>query len=937
MTPSNDLSADDLPAEVSPNTIEALLGELTDEELVGLCSGGDFWHTKSVKRLGIEAMLLTDGPHGLRKQTGAADSVGLGKSEASTCFPTASALASSWDADLMESVGGALAKEALAAGVAVVLGPGLNIKRSPLCGRGFEYFSEDPYLSGKLAAALIRGLESRGVAGCPKHFAVNSQETRRMVIDEIVDERALREIYLRGFEIAITEGSPSVLMCAYNKINGEYCSESRFLLTDVLREEWGFDGLVVSDWGAVNDRVVGLAAGLDLEMPASGGVNDQKLLAALKSGGLARSVVVLAARRLLELRQKAAAGGAERPLPADGPNLDALHGQNHTLARRAAAESLVLLKNDGDLLPFSESTKTIALIGDFAKNPRYQGSGSSRVNPTKVESLHTALEAEESAGRIVLRFAPGYEATGRDKSAPHGTAGDGAAPVSVRWGLSSGQEALVTDAVRTARGADAAVVCIGLTEEYESEGFDRSTLDLPPAHNALVQAVAEVNPKVVVVLHNGAPVLMPWLASVPAVVEAYLGGQAAGAAFADALLGRANPSGKLAETFPAALEDTPCSSMYPAAGSAAVHGESLFVGYRYYHSAELPVLFPFGHGLSYSRFEYNDAEVLAARAHGAAGPNAAEPAAVVTPSRAPNSKPRVAGRTPDGKIGRTAGEVTGPDLPRAVRVTVANTSDVDGAEVVQIYVRPCGPAILMPERTLAGFSKTRVRAHTHAVVDVALDDRAFSMWNGRGWAVEPGDYQLLIGSSSADIRLTRDLRIESPAKRGEKGDEEEAGEGGGLDKTKGDIRRRYLCAELPRYSVADKTAFVDGSPDGERARVFGDAGLPDPQTTPPRARFSLTSTLLEVSTTRVGRKLHEAAQAGAMETLTANAAESERRLIRAMVDEMPLRNMITMSNGDLSEKTVLALLHFMNRRPIRGLWGLLAARRENRGNTRRAP
>ena len=872
---------------------EQLLQELSDEELVGLCSGGDFWHTKAVKRLGIEALLLTDGPHGLRKQTGAADNVGLGESEPATCFPTASALASSWDPQLMHAVGSALADEALAAEVAVVLGPGLNIKRSPLCGRGFEYFSEDPYLSGKLAAGLIRGLEERGVASCPKHFAVNSQETRRMVLDEVVDERALREIYLRGFEIAIGEGRPSTVMCAYNRVNGEYCSESRFLLTDVLRQEWGFSGLVVSDWGAVNDRLLGLRAGLDLEMPSSGGVNDTKLLAAIKDGRLNRKSVEVSVRRLLDLhrRKRGARGPAAKR--ADMGEREALHDHNHLLARRAAAESLVLLKNDGATLPLRPSTRKtglggpqpvrLAIVGAFAKDPRYQGSGSSRVNPTRLESLVEALEAEEAAGQITLSYAPGYERTEQGASAE-------AAMV-----RAAGEKTASAAAVEAARDADVAVVCVGLTEEYESEGFDRSTLDLPPSHNALVHAVAAANPNVIVILQNGAPVLMPWINEVPAVIEAYLGGQAGGPAIVDVLFGRTNPSGKLAETFPAALQDTPCAEMYPERGAAAVHGESVFVGYRYYHTAGVPVLFPFGHGLSYARFEYQNAVVV-------------------------------------------DGNTSAPILPAAVRVTIANTGDVDGAEVIQVYVRPRDNEVIMPERALAGFRKVTLSPGSSVEVEVVLDDRAFLLWNGARWAVEPGRYELLVGSSSADIRLIREVLVGPGGSNGAAGDGAAAPARSTVAGPHiGGLRRRYLCADLPGYSVADKAAFIDDSPDGERARIFGERIAAARRRR--RPKYSLTSTLLEVSGTRVGQKLYEAAHEGATKTLAPDAAESERRLMQAMVDEMPLRNMITMSNGDLSEETVLALIHLMNRHPIRGLLGLLRAGRADRQkkNRRESP
>jgi beta-glucosidase len=556
--------------------------DLTVDEAASLTSGSSFWRTQPIERVGVAAYMLTDGPHGLRKQAGATDHLGVAVAELATCFPPAAGLGSTWNPALLEEVGEALGTEAAAHQVAVLLGPGANIKRSPLCGRNFEYLSEDPVLSGDLAAALIRGIQSRHVAASLKHYAVNNQETDRMRVDAIVDERSLREIYLASFERATVQGEPWTVMCSYNKVNGVFASQHRWLLTEVLRDQWGFDGLVVSDWGAVNDRVAALAAGLDLEMPSTGGVSDAVVAEAVRSGALDRSLLDLAADRVLALGERTAAASAGGP----AADLDA----HHALARRAAQESAVLLKNDGGLLPLDPAAAgRVLVVGQFAVDPRYQGAGSSQVNPTRVDAALDALRAQAGPD-LTVDFAAGY-ATGLAADDPEA-------------------ERLRAEAVAAAAGADTVVLFLGLPASDESEGYDRADLDLPAAQVRLLEAVAAVHDRVVVTLSNGGVVTTaPWEQHAGAVLELWLGGQAGGSAAADLLLGAANPSGRLAETIPVHLEHTPSYDSFPGELSQVRYGEGLFVGYRGFDARRLPVQHPFGHGLSYTTFGYGTATV----------------------------------------------------------------------------------------------------------------------------------------------------------------------------------------------------------------------------------------------------------------------------------------------------------------------------------------
>jgi len=556
--------------------IPSLISEMTLEEKAGLCSGFDFWRTKAVERLGIPSVMVTDGPHGLRKQKGESDHVGLFNSVPATCFPSAAGLACSWDRSLVKQVGVALGEECQAEEVAVLLGPGANIKRSPLCGRNFEYFSEDPYLSSEMAASHINGVQSQGVGTSLKHFAVNNQEHRRMTIDAVVDERTLREIYLASFEGAVKQAQPWTVMSSYNQVNGAFASENGYLLTDILKNEWGHEGFVVSDWGAVNERAAGLAAGLELEMPSSHGLGDRKIVEAVKRGELSEEALDRAVERILTVIFRA----------VDNRKADASYDReaHHRLAREVARESMVLLRNEDGILPLAKQG-TIAVIGAFAEQPRYQGGGSSHVSPTKLENVLEEIRRSAGHGAVVT-YAPGYS--------PNTDEID---------------DALLQEAAAAASQADVAILFVGLPERYESEAYDRVHLSIPDNHRKLIEEVAKTQSRLIVVLSNGAPIEMPWLGQTKAVLEAYLGGQALGGAIADLLFGDANPCGKLAETFPVRLSDNPSYLNFPGEGDRVEYKEGLFVGYRYYDKKQLAPLFPFGFGLSYTTFEYSDIEV----------------------------------------------------------------------------------------------------------------------------------------------------------------------------------------------------------------------------------------------------------------------------------------------------------------------------------------
>ena len=657
---------------------ELLLKKLTLEEKCALLSGAETFKTRGMPEHGIPQIWLSDGPHGLRKQAGESDHLGLNPSVPATCFPTASAVANSWDAALGEEIGAALGEEAAAQEVSVVLGPGLNMKRNPLCGRSFEYFSEDPYLAGKLAAGYIRGIQSKGVAACPKHFAVNSQETRRMASDSIVDERTLREIYLTGFEIAVKEGHPRSIMSSYNLVNGTYANENKHLLMEILRGEWGFDGAVITDWGGSNDHALGVKNGSTLEMPAPGGDSVRELLAAVESGKISESDIDARLSELLPLvfDTKAALDAAPREFDA---------AAHHALARRAAAESLVLLKNEGALLPLAAGSK-VAVIGDFAKNPRYQGAGSSMVNSTQVDVLLDKLIDSELN---VIGYQQGFDRHGKPDAA------------------------LQKSACELATQADTVILCMGLDEIAESEGLDRSNLRLAQNQVDLLQAVKAVNPKIVVVLYSGSVVETPWLDNCQALLYAALGGQAGAGAVADALIGKVNPCGKLAETWPLAYADIPSAADFATRRKTVEYREGLYIGYRYFTTAEKAVRFPFGYGMSYTTFAYSD---MAADEQG-------------------------------------------------VSLTVTNTGSVAGTEIVQLYVAKKNSELFRPAKELKGFARVTLAPGEKQRITITLDDKAFRFWNVKAnrWEIEGGEYELLVGASVEDIRLCEKISVHGTA------------------------------------------------------------------------------------------------------------------------------------------------------------------------------
>ncbi|MBQ8954276.1 MAG: glycoside hydrolase family 3 C-terminal domain-containing protein [Clostridia bacterium] len=657
---------------------ETVLKQMTLEEKAAFCSGRDFWRTKAVERLGVPSVMMCDGPHGLRKQEGEGDHLGINKSIETVCYPTAAALAASFDRGVMARLGEALGKECQAENVGMLLGPGLNIKRSPLCGRNFEYFSEDPYLAGEMGTAYVAALQKEGVAACAKHFACNNQETRRMSGSSQLDVRTLHEIYLPAFEAVVKQGKTRGVMCAYNGINGEFCAENKALLTDILREMWGYEGVVVTDWGAVKDRAKGVAAGLDLEMPGGPNATGEDIVKAVRAGTLSEADLDKAVLHLLRFVQET--------MEQRRPDTLIDRNENRALARKLAAECAVLMKNDG-ALPLKEG-QTVAFIGEFAEKPRYQGAGSSHIN---VPHPASALEAAGSG----VAYARGYDAHS-DQTDP----------------------ALLKEAVEAAKKAGVPVIFAGLPDAFETEGADREHMRLPDNQNELLAAVAAVNPSTVVVLHGGSPVELPWLSQVSAVLCMYLAGEQTGAAAVDLLYGRANPSGHLAETWPIRLQDNPSYLNFPGEDGVVTYAEGIFVGYRYYDKKEMPVLFPFGHGLSYTRFEYGDLRV-------------------------------------DKESLKDTDTLT-------VTVNVKNTGACAGKTAVQLYVRDVESTVRRPVRELKGFEKVSLRPGESRDVSFTLDKRAFAYWESkcRDFFVESGEFVIEIGESSRDIRCVQSVQVE---------------------------------------------------------------------------------------------------------------------------------------------------------------------------------
>lgn len=679
--------------------VKKLVNELTLEEKASLCSGADFWHTKAIDRLNIPAAMVSDGPHGIRKQESLADHMGVAESIKAIGFPTASAMACSFDRDLLHKVGDALGEECVAEDLAVLLGPGINMKRSPICGRNFEYYSEDPVVAGELGAAFVNGVQEHGVGTSLKHFAANNQEWRRMSISAEIDERTLREIYLAAFETVVKKAQPWTIMCSYNRINGVYSCENDWLLNKVLRDEWGFEGLVMTDWGAMDERVPSLKAGLDLEMPDCHGETDKLIVKAVQSGELEEPVLDTAVERILTMVDKylTARKGIDpasmvHPLPSSverGYDVAA----HHALARTTAEQSAVLLKNE-DILPLQKDKK-IAFIGEFAKVPRIQGGGSSHINNTSVES---ALDAAGDSVSYAQGFHIDEETT---------------------------DETLLQEAITLAKESDVAVIFAGLPDSFESEGFDRTHLNMPANQNELIARISEVQPNVVVVLHSGSPIAMPWLDKVAGVLQMYLAGQASGGAAVNLLFGDATPCGKLAETFPLHLEDNPSYLNFPGNREKVCYQEGVFIGYRYYDKKKMDVLFPFGYGLSYTDFTYSNMKVTVN------GKNAA-----------------------DVDVIKETDEIV-------VSADITNTGNCDGAEIVQLYIKNPVVYETRPEKELRDFAKVFLKAGETKTVTFTLNARAFSYYETRihDWYAESGDYEILLASSSRDIRLQDTVSI----------------------------------------------------------------------------------------------------------------------------------------------------------------------------------
>ncbi|NLZ82883.1 MAG: glycosyl hydrolase [Clostridiales bacterium] len=659
-----------------------LVKQMTLEEKASLCSGKNFWEMKGVERLGVEEIMVTDGPHGLRKQSGDADHLGLNGSVPATCFPLACLTANSWNKKAIYAMGKAMGEECVQEGVSVILGPGINIKRSPLCGRNFEYFSEDPLLAGECGTALVNGVQSQGIGTSLKHYAANSQEKARLTSNSIIDERALREIYLSAFEMVVKEAKPWTLMCSYNKINGEYGCQNTYTLDKCLRKEWGFEGIVMTDWGAMDRRTDALKAGLELEMPGPADYNDNEIVEAVKTGELAEAVLDDRATKIVEmiLMAQNTPKGSKYDIES-----------HHKLARKVAVDSMVLLKNEDNILPLKKD-KTYAVIGAFAKTPRYQGAGSSKINPHRIDN---SLEAFDEAG-ISYEYAEGFV-----------------------LGKAGVDRDIIEEACVCAKGKDGVIVYAGLPDEYESEGFDRSNMNMPESHVALIDAIAEVNPNLIVVLMCGSPVLMQWHDKAKGILLAYLGGEVAGSACVDVLTGAVNPSGKLAETYPLSLEDTPAYHHFANDEENIEYRESIFVGYRYYDWANKKVLYPFGYGMSYTNFTYNSMDVI------------------------------------------------WDDVKKngLVRVKVSNTGALKGKEIIQLYIGMKDSNIMRAPKELKGFVKVELEPSQSQIVEIPLNDRSFSFYDvSKGdWNIEEGTYQLYVAASSRDIRLTEEIKVSGEA------------------------------------------------------------------------------------------------------------------------------------------------------------------------------
>ena len=771
-----------------------LIAQMTLEEKASMCDGLDYWHSQPVDRVGIKSIALNDGPHGIRKKGNPEENKDILKGVPAICFPTASATACSWDTDLIYKMGEALGDECRKEQVSVLLGPGTNIKRSPLCGRNFEYFSEDGVLAGEMAAAFINGVQSKGIGTSLKHYAANNQETRRMTVNAVVDERTLRETYLLPFEIAVKKAQPWTVMNSYNRLNGTYAAENKWLLTDVLRGDFGYEGVVITDWGAENERVPGLIAGQEIEMPTSTGIGTKLIIDAVNNGELDEAILDAACDKIIELTKKA------EPMLGKSYTYDS--DEHHNLAREIAGQCMVLMKNDNNVLPLKKDSK-IALIGEMAHTPRYQGAGSSLINPIKLDNAYATMKEMG----VDFTFSKGYE---------------------LKKCKAKKSMELILEAKERARNADVAVVFIGLTDEYETEGADRHHLSIPPMHITLVEEVAKVNPNTVVVLSGGASIEMPWADKVPAILNMFLTGQAGGSAVCDILFGDVNPSGKLSETYPLALSDNSSYNYFPGTPVSVEHRESVYVGYKYYDTANKEVAFPFGFGLSYTTFEYSDIKVSA------------------------------------DKI-KDTDTVT-------VSFKVKNTGDVDGAEVAQVYVNDVESTIFRPAKELKGFKKVFLKAGEEAEISIDLDKRAFAYYNVNlgDWHVESGDFKILVGASSRDIKLEATVYVESTVE-----------------------------AEIPDYKTTAPCYYgadiMNVSDDAFKA-VYGKE-LP-PSTRDKNAPFTVLNTIEDAQDSKWGGRIYRLL----IKLLGADT------MAGAVATQLPIKNFISMSFGLFSPEMAEGLI-----------------------------
>lgn len=820
-----------------------LISQMSLEDKIMLCEGADFWHTKAFEKYKIPPIMMCDGPHGLRKQETAGDQLGINISKPATCFPAACATGSSWDRELLKRIGNAIAEEAIEEEISIVLGPGINIKRNPLCGRNFEYFSEDPYVSGELGASFIQGIEEKGIATSLKHFAANSQESKRFTSDSIVDERTLREIYLAGFEIAVKKGKPQTIMCAYNKLNQIYCSSNKYLLSDILRDEWGFEGVVVTDWGAMYDKTEGFKATCDLEMPGGHYYFKDEVMKAVREGRLSEVSIDQSVDRILTLVFKAAERKKDQSVFNAGVNTGFNREEHHLLARKAAVSSAVLLKNEDGILPLKKQQK-IAVIGPFAKKIRFQGSGSSYINPIKLVNPSDAF----NDNNVSYSY---YEGCGQDGSF------DGK---------------LADKAARGAAEADVAVVFAGLTDRFESEGFDRETMDMPEGHKELIEEIAKANSQTVVVLMAGSPITMPWIDSVKAVLHMHLPGEAGGEAAFDLLFGHENPSGKLSESYPIRYEDVPSSGFYEKGREVAEYREGIYVGYRYYDKAKKEVLFPFGFGLSYTSFQYAELEVQGGlEVQGIQGIQGIQG--------------NIEGHKDQGEKKENKG-IT-------VTARITNTGKCSGAEVVQLYVSTLQSSVHHPEKELKGFGKVYLEAGESKKVSFSLDRRSFAFYNveKKCWSAPAGEYNIALASSSRDIKLEQTVVLE--------GDKESTSfsntaRGTWYENLSGKPERKDLEAMIGR-SIEDYKV-------------------------PKRKNYTIDHSIVEMKDSFIMRQMYKFVERVNGKTYgEIDYANPTFRMAMICATEVPIKNLCMMSGGMLKKNVAHGLVHMANGRFLKGI------------------